>query len=476
MKKLAQNLIYNGLYQAIYVILPFITLPYIQKVFTNEQIGINSYVNSIPLFLSVLIGMGMIQIGPKIIASSEKEDYYQEISKLWGIQFYVGITTVIAYTIFVLLFLDYKMYFLFEIPYLLGYVFDLSWYFFGTGEAKEVILRNSLIKIGITISIFVFIHSQNDLWIYILINSVIYLANIIFFFRMQKDIHRRIRLRDLTFRNEYLKSSLIVVIPLLATRIYTSFDQTLVKILSGPIELSYYSQVQVLITAIYSVIASTSSIIMPKLAEIEAKESTDQMMKLLKKSLQYTLILSLFCAAALMVNAHDFILWYSGPRYYNSINNLFFASMIVVFIPVGGVFSNQYLLAKGKYVAYTIPTIVAAVVSLVSNYIVLGIFHWGADGATFTICLCEGIVFALFVWLCRKDLDLGYLFQGVWKNLAIFVLIVSFGCLIPLHFSLFINLVIRTIFITILAAILAIALKLEIVDDIRKLVTQINKK
>ena len=97
MKKIIQNLIYNGLYQAIYVILPFITLPYIQRIFTNRQIGINSYINSIPLFLSVLIGMGMIQIGPKVIASSNKDQYYDEITKLWGIQFYVGIFTILAF-------------------------------------------------------------------------------------------------------------------------------------------------------------------------------------------------------------------------------------------------------------------------------------------------------------------------------------------------------------------------------------------
>lgn len=474
MKKIIQNLIYNGLYQAIYVILPFITLPYIQRIFTNRQIGINSYINSIPLFLSVLIGMGMIQIGPKVIASSNKDQYYDEITKLWGIQFYVGIFTILAYVIFVILFLDFKYYFLLEIPYLLGYVFDLSWYFWGTGEAKEVIIRNTLIKVIITIAIFAFVHNKNDLGIYILINSVTYLANIIFFFRMQKDLGRRINLKDLSFRNKYLKSSLIVVAPLLATKVYTSFDQTLVKILSNAVELSYYSQVQVLITAVYTIIASTSSILMPKLAELEAKESKEKMMNLLRKSLQYTLILSLFCAAGLMVNAHDFMIWYSGPRYYPSINNLFFASMIVVFIPVGGVFSNQYLLAEGKYVRYSLPTLLAAGLSLISNYIVLGIFHWGADGATFTICLCEGLVFGLFIWLCRKDLNLRYLFQGSWKSFLIFLIILVSGYFLPLHFSLFVNLVIRTIFITILAIILAFVLKLDVIADFKKIRSQMK--
>lgn len=469
MKKVIQNLIYNGLYQAIYVILPFITLPYVQRVFTNKQIGINSYINSIPLFLSVLIGMGMIQIGPKVIASSDKDQHYEEVTQLWGIQFYVGIFTILAYIICVLLFLDYKLYFLLEIPYLLGYVFDLSWYFWGTGEAKEVIIRNTLIKVLITIAIFAFVHHKSDLGIYILINSVTYLANIIFFFRMQKDLGRRIKLRDLSFRNKYLKSALIVVIPLLATKVYTSFDQTLVKLLSNAVELSYYSQVQVLITAVYTIIASTSSILMPKLAELEAKESKTRMMQLLRKSLQYTLILSLFCAAGLMVNAHDFMLWYSGPRYYPSINNLFFASMIVVFIPVGGVFSNQYLLAEGKYVRYSIPTLLAAGLSIISNVIVLGIFHWGADGATFTICLCEGLVFGLFIWLCRKELDLKLLFQGSWKSLAIFAIILVCGYFLPLHFSLFVNLVIRTLFITVLAVVLAIVFKLEVVTDLKKI-------
>lgn len=143
--------------------------------------------------------------------------------------------------------------------------------------------------------------------------------------------------------------------------------------------------------------------------------------------------------------------------------------MIVVFIPVGGVFSNQYLLAEGKYVRYSIPTLLAAGLSIISNVIVLGIFHWGADGATFTICLCEGLVFGLFIWLCRKELDLKLLFQGSWKSLAIFAIILVCGYFLPLHFSLFVNLVIRTLFITVLAVVLAIVFKLEVVTDLKKI-------
>lgn len=117
---------------------------------------------------------------------------------------------------------------------------------------------------------------------------------------------------------------------------------------------------------------------------------------------------------------------------------------------------------------YSVPTLLAAGISLISNFIVLGIFHWGADGATFTICLCEGLVFALFIWLCRKDLDLHYLFKGSWKSLLIFLIVLGTGYFLPLHFSLFINLVIRTVFITVLAVILSIIFKLEIVDDLKK--------
>ena len=41
--KLKKNIIYNALYQALVILLPILTMPYLVRTLSKEQIGINSY-------------------------------------------------------------------------------------------------------------------------------------------------------------------------------------------------------------------------------------------------------------------------------------------------------------------------------------------------------------------------------------------------------------------------------------------------
>lgn len=84
MKKASTNIIYNAVYQLLIIVLPFVTTPYVARVLGKEALGINSYVNSIPVFLSFIILMGMNQVGVRVIAQSTKK-ILKKISKNYGV-------------------------------------------------------------------------------------------------------------------------------------------------------------------------------------------------------------------------------------------------------------------------------------------------------------------------------------------------------------------------------------------------------
>ncbi|OEH90014.1 hypothetical protein ATO00_07105 [Loigolactobacillus coryniformis subsp. coryniformis] len=154
MKKTFSDIIYNGLYQLFIIIIPIITVPYVSRVLGAHALGIYGYVYSIITFLSVLIAVGMNQLGPKVIAQTNRELRLKRFKQLWFIQFITGLIVIIVFICVTILLLPYKQYFLLEIPFLVGYVLDISWYFIGIGEIKKVVLRNTLIKMFALVLIF----------------------------------------------------------------------------------------------------------------------------------------------------------------------------------------------------------------------------------------------------------------------------------------------------------------------------------
>ena len=55
LRELKKNIIYNALYQALVILLPILTMPYLVRTLSKEQIGINSYSLSVVQILCFII-------------------------------------------------------------------------------------------------------------------------------------------------------------------------------------------------------------------------------------------------------------------------------------------------------------------------------------------------------------------------------------------------------------------------------------
>lgn len=420
MNKTVKNLIYNGLYQLLIIALPIITVPYVARVLGARALGENSYITSVGILLGYVIILGMNQLGVREIAkiSASKDELTITFSRLWGLQFIVGILVTLSY-IGITYRMSNNIYYLANIPYLLGFMLDISWFFVGIGEISRVVTRNTVIKFLSLILIFSCVHSSNDLLLYILINSsALMLSNLVFWMSLRKKIWTTKILKNL-FSSKYIKSSLILGLPQIAVQFYTNFDSVIVGYIAGAVQLSYYDQSQKIARMLLALITSTSTVLMPKLVKLmqndkDNKRSSD----LLKKSLDYTLIISLFITFLIMINVNELVPWFFGNKFSPMINNMFWVSLIIIFISFGSVFSNQYALANGLYRIFAIPYFFGAIFSIISNIIFVHL--WKADGGTTTIILTELIVCILRVWLVKKNFNFKVLFRQYWKYFLTF--------------------------------------------------------
>ncbi|MBW4803858.1 oligosaccharide flippase family protein [Loigolactobacillus coryniformis] len=449
MKKTFSNVIFNVVYQMLIVAIPLITVPYVARVLGVENLGINSYVTSILSFLSVIIMMGLNQVGVKKIAevvNADENKILERFQGLWGLQFIVGLLVILILLSITALFLPYKLYFLLSIPYLLGFAIDTTWFYIGIGKVRQVVVRNSLIKIFSLLFIFICVKSKEDLWVYVLINSVgLFVANIIFWEPLFKRFGLKLIFFKLSNIKRYIIPNLIIMVPLIAVQFYTNMDSTIVGTIAGSIQLSYYDQSQKMARLILTIFTAISTVLMPRLVQIKKNRAEFNMV--LKFSLDTTLILSLYFILVLVVNAIDFVPWFFGNSFKPMVFNMQLVSLIILFIGYGGVFANQFAVAKGLLKEFAIPYYFGAVFSVGMNFILVPRF--GANGGTVVIVLTELLVCSLRMMLVRKYFHWGDLLQDEWKYLVGFIVSIAVGIFFnPAIGNAFITMVVRTIIVT----------------------------
>lgn len=430
MKDTLKNIFYNGIYQLVIIVLPLLTVPYVSRVLGAQKMGINSLVNSIPILLTTVILFGMNQLGVKTIAQSKFAERRKNFVQLWLIQAIIGLVTIILFITITTTFSKYARYYLLEVPFLIGSLIDISWYFVGIGQIKKVIVRNSIIKLIIVSSIFLLVRTKDDLWIYLLINSVTYLANIIFWISIKKEFGTIFKRKEFVLNKSLFISAVTVAIPTIAAQLYISFDQTLVGWIAGAKQLSYYALTQQMARAFITLIGSVSTVLMPKMASIIVdRNSNNSLVPLLKKSLNYTMLGSCLIVSLIVPNAKLFVTWFWGNTYEPMALDMSIGCLIIIFVSVGGVFANQYTLSRGLYRTFATPYYVGAIISLSMNLTLVP--HLKSLGGTITIVLTELVVCVMRVVLVRKELPIGNLLKSNINYITSGLIAIIIGYLIP---------------------------------------------
>jgi O-antigen/teichoic acid export membrane protein len=237
------------------------------------------------------------------------------------------------------------------------------------------------------------------------------------------DIKRiGIRIRQIhwsKYRSRFLSSLLFLAIPLVASQLYTNIDSALVGTFAGTHQLAFYDQSQKIARVILAALTSTSTVIMPKMAALDGHANEDRLNKMFRLSLDVTLVVSLIFALLMMVNTNNFIPFFFGSSFTPMRQNMYWVSLIVIFIAYGSVFSLQLALAKGLYRIYMIPYVVGAIYSLLANTLFDAKF--GAMGGTMVIVTTELIVCALRIYMIRDYIDLREIIRNHYKLVLSFV-------------------------------------------------------
>ncbi len=415
-----QNFIYQSSYQILLIILPFITAPYIARVLDTSGIGIYSYSCAIVSYFTLFTMLGIRTYGNREVAKrkNNQNDLNFFVSNIYFLHCIIGCIVLIFYFIFVFFIIKKnKNIFLIQSISIIASILDINWLFFGLEKFKLTVIRNIIIKLLSVASIFIFVKTNNDIYIYVLIMTLSTFFEQITLWLMIKKYISFIK-PDITVAKQLLCPMFLLFIPSIAINIYKQMDKIMLGIMSSYEETGIYEYAEKIINIPIGIISALGIIMMPRMSNLYASKKDDIAQSYIEFSLRFIMFISLACTAGLIGVANDFIPLFLGIKFIECISVIYILSISVIFIAWANVIRTQYLLPKSKDNVFICSILGGAIINIIINLICIPFL--GAKGAAIGTLTTEVIVClfqTLFVW---HDLSIkcSYFIQIIWFTIS----------------------------------------------------------
>ena len=439
--KVIKNYLYNLSYQILTIILPIITVPYVTRIFTSEALGNYVFYNSIVSYFSLFAMLGIGVYGTKQIAAASDVS-----STFWNIYAIQLIASILAISVYIIA--------IFSIPQMGGVIplivvitlfakmIDISWLFSGKEDFKKITIRNVVIRIIGVISIFTFVKSSDDLYLYVFLIVIFdFLGQFVMWVPAKKFIKRP------SFNTKIMKKNLhpivLLFLPQVAMSLYVVLDRTLLGLLGSYSDVGIYEQGQKLTSILITVVTSLGVVMLPRVANLLSERREEEAQNMVKFSfILYNLIIFPMIFGLIAVN-EVFVKLFLGKNFQDVKYVLYIIVFNLMFIGWTNILGYQVLVVRNKNKEFMLSTTIPAFVSVAVNIAVIPFF--GYIGASITSVLVEILVFAIQWYYSRNIINKNLLFN---KDLAKIILssLVMFGavmfCKMTLGFDGIVGLVI----------------------------------
>lgn len=413
-----KNYLYNLLYQILLVIAPLVTAPYISRVLHVEGVGIYSYTYTIASAFALFAALGVNSYGQREIAYHQ-DDIYERSIIFWELLFFRIISTgfvVFLYLCFALHYEEYTIYLLQQSFIVIGTMFDISWFFQGIENFRIIAIRNIAIKLVTVALIFILIHNQNDLGMYILINSLsVFFSYALFFPYLRKSVVF-IPIKELNIRR-HIKGNIEFFIPLIATQLYSQLDKIMLgAITKSSIENGYYEQARKIVNIVVMVLTSINTVMYPRVANLYIKQEIGKIKKFYDDSFHIILMLLLPIIVGLFIASDNLVVWFFGIEYQKVSILLKLSGFLLIFMSVGNFVGMQYLAPTGKQNKMTGIYLVAAAINIILNFVLIK--QYMSLGAIIASIVAEAFSCFAQVLLLKKSKYNFRMLNKTWKYLA----------------------------------------------------------
>jgi len=399
--KVLKNYAYNLSYQLLVIILPIITTPYVTRVFSSNDLGIYGYFNSIVTYFILLATLGVANYGTKEISGHRKD-----IGKnFWGIYTLQLGATILSITLYIIVCLSFS-FMQNPVAYILGLSLvskgmDISWLFQGLEDFRKITVRNITVKLVGVISIFLFVKSANDLYLYVFLLTIFELLGQLSMWLPAREFIGKPHF-DWTYAKQHLKPVILLFLPQIAISLYVTLDRTMLGTLALTKDVGIYDQALKLVNILLTLVTSLGSVMLPRVANLLSTGDHKAVNKMHQMSfLIYNLVIFPIIAGVLIVN-DDFVQFFLGQDFQDAKYAIAIMIFRMFFIGWTNIMGIQILIPHNKNKEFMISTTIPAIVSVGLNLLLLP--KLGYIGAAIVSVLTEALVWAIQLYFTRNYL------------------------------------------------------------------------
>lgn len=414
------NFIYSSIYQFASIMIPLITTPYLSRTIGATGVGEYSYSYSIAYYFTLFIKLGLDNYGNRTIAyaRAQKEDVSEEFWNIYASQFILGCICTVLYLSYCRIFASSNIVFLLQSLYVVSTCLDITWFYWGMEQFRITVARDFIIKIVTTLSIFLFVKSANDTWIYTLIISFGFLISQGFlwislykYVRWVKPQWKKIRL--------HIKPNLILFIPSIAVSIYKTMDKIMLGYMSGTLETGFYESSERIIRVPLAFVSSLGTVMLPKMSFLtSSKNGREHFESVFERSISFAMFMSTCMGFGIMTVSKEFVPWFYGNGFEKCIILFKILLPSCMFLAFGNVVQTQYLIPNKEDRLFIVALMSGAVVNLTLNTLLIP--RLGSVGAAIGTLMAEASVCIVETFGIRKKISvlkyflevLPYIFSG----------------------------------------------------------------
>ena len=364
-----KNAAYNVAYRLFSVLLPLVTAPYLSRVVGTEGVGL--YADAWTMSeLFCLVGMlGLADYGVRTIAQARdnREELNRTFSGIWQMQLMVAGAALLAWLGYVFLFAgDEKTIALHLTMMSISCLCSFDWCLMGLDLFKPIALRNTFVKLAAAACVFIFVKSENDLWIYGFAWSLATLAGNL---SCAVTLKGKVTYHPVSLREslKHLRPCAVLFISVLAVSIYRKMDKIMVYNIAGKHENGLYENAEKIIYCLSGFISAIGTVMMPKIANLQKKGETERIARHIDKSMDLIICMVSAMAFGVAAVADRFAPLFYGEDFRYSGTLMIPLGFTLIMIGFANVIRTQVVLPQKRDHIFVKSVCTGAVVNLFVN-------------------------------------------------------------------------------------------------------------
>ncbi len=453
MQSVKKNAVLNVIRTLMALIFPLITFPYISRVLGPSGTGKVHYAQSIISYFLMITMLGINTYGLR--EAAKIRDDKEKLSKFYKEIMVINLfSTIVAYILFFVALVlfknlsEYKNLLLVTSTSILFTPLGVEWLYGAVEDYTYITIRSIVFQFVGVILLFVLVKDSDDVIQYASLSVITNVgSNILNFFHCKKYVYV-LKKYSLEIK-KHLKPIFILFGTTVAISIYTVLDTTMLGAICGDEQVGLYNAATKINKIVMTLIVSVGTVVTPRASNII---ETDRIYfeRLLTKTCNLFLMLSIPCAAGLCFLANLIILLFCGEQFASAVSTMQIMTPIIIFISFGQFFTNLIFTPMRKDKFSLFPVLVGAFVNFTLNSIFIPRFY--ALGAGIATVVAEFSVCITKFFLAKKvSINMKTLFKNFYQYLIsaaamIFMLFIISLLKINMFFNLALSVVIGAFF------------------------------